>query len=88
MTGPGMIPLPGGRTGLPTDETFITLCPGGPMLVRGPFEIVDADGQAVPRNRATVAVCRCGKSTIAPYCDGTHKLIRSARNGSRDATSE
>jgi len=28
----------------------------------------------VPRNRQTLALCRCGKSRLAPFCDGTHKL--------------
>jgi len=30
----------------------------------------------VPRDRKTVALCRCGASAIKPYCDGTHKLIK------------
>ncbi|WP_440915764.1 CDGSH iron-sulfur domain-containing protein [Crystallibacter degradans] len=33
------------------------------------------DGEPVPRRRKTVALCRCGASSIKPYCDGTHKLI-------------
>nr|WP_241731753.1 CDGSH iron-sulfur domain-containing protein [Microbacterium ginsengiterrae] len=45
------------------------------MLVRGDMEILDEDGNPVPRTRRTVALCRCGVSTIKPYCDGTHKAI-------------
>jgi CDGSH-type Zn-finger protein len=30
----------------------------------------------VPRQRKTVALCRCGASAIKPYCDGTHKFIK------------
>ncbi len=53
----------------------ITTCPDGPLLVRGDVEILDGDGVPVPRTRATVALCRCGVSTIKPYCDGTHKIV-------------
>ena len=53
----------------------ITACPDGPLLVRGDVRILDAEGREVPRRRRTVALCRCGKSGIAPYCDGTHKAI-------------
>lgn len=53
----------------------ITACPNGPLLVRGDAEITDADGNTVPRTRETVALCRCGVSTIKPYCDGTHKVV-------------
>lgn len=56
-------------------ETTITLCPGGPMLVRGPVSIVDGNGAVLPAKRSTIALCRCGKTSIAPYCDGTHKLL-------------
>lgn len=57
-----------------TDERVtVTAYPDGPLLVRGDADILDADGNRVPRTRRTVALCRCGLSTIKPYCDGTHK---------------
>jgi CDGSH-type Zn-finger protein len=56
------------------DEVTVTACPDGPLLVRGPASIVGADGEPVPRNRATVALCRCGGTAIPPWCDGTHKI--------------
>ncbi|WP_241249961.1 CDGSH iron-sulfur domain-containing protein [Rhodococcus sp. X156] len=57
-------------------EVTITVCPDGPLLVRGPAELLDGDGNALTRNRETVALCRCGRSGIAPFCDSTHKKRR------------
>jgi CDGSH-type Zn-finger protein len=48
----------------------------GPLLVRGPVQLVDANGEVIETDRDPVALCRCGKSRIRPFCDGTHKLIR------------
>lgn len=48
--------------------------PGGPILVRGADEIYDADGTAHPTERSVVAVCACGLTQRAPWCDGTHKV--------------
>lgn len=48
----------------------------GPYLVRGPFALRDQNGEAIEARRATVALCRCGKSRTRPFCDGTHQLIR------------
>lgn len=59
----------------PADSTIV-VCPDGPLIIRGEFEIVTPAGQPVPRHRQTVALCRCGASAIKPYCDGTHKMIR------------
>ncbi|WP_431279382.1 CDGSH iron-sulfur domain-containing protein [Leifsonia poae] len=57
-------------------QPTIVACTDGPLLVRGPVTILDSDGEPIPQNRRTVALCRCGVSTIKPFCDGTHKLIR------------
>jgi CDGSH-type Zn-finger protein len=45
----------------------------GPLIVRGDFRLVDTDGAEIDPGRRTVALCRCGKSGIKPFCDGTHK---------------
>ncbi|ADB50495.1 CDGSH iron-sulfur domain-containing protein [Conexibacter woesei] len=47
----------------------------GPYLLRGRFELTDQDGEPIPCARSTVALCRCGRSQIRPFCDGTHKLV-------------
>lgn len=57
-------------------DSSIIVCPDGPLLVRGDFKILTPSGEPVPRQRRTVALCRCGASAIKPYCDGTHKLIK------------
>jgi CDGSH-type Zn-finger protein len=44
------------------------------LLVRGNVEVLDADGRPVHKGRRTVALCRCGGSSIKPWCDGTHKV--------------
>ncbi|WP_083527609.1 CDGSH iron-sulfur domain-containing protein [Curtobacterium ammoniigenes] len=56
-------------------EVEIVACPDGPFLVRGTVQIVTPEGEPLPRRRRTVALCRCGKSMLKPYCDGTHKII-------------
>jgi CDGSH-type Zn-finger protein len=55
--------------------TRITPYRNGPYLVRGPLVLVDQDGAEIERKREVVALCRCGKSQIRPFCDGTHKSI-------------
>ena len=54
----------------------ITAYRDGPLLVRGPFTLSDQEGNEIEVGRETVALCRCGKSRIRPFCDGTHKLVR------------
>ena len=43
----------------------------GPIWVKGGIRIESADGKSYEiRNRVTL--CRCGKSSNKPFCDGTH----------------
>ena len=60
----------------PATEPTATITPyrDGPLVVRGDFRLVDTDGQEIDPGRRTVALCRCGRSGIKPFCDGTHKL--------------
>jgi CDGSH-type Zn-finger protein len=55
--------------------TVIVACENGPLLVRGDFTVRTQRGEEIDARRATVALCRCGKSAIRPFCDGTHKAI-------------
>jgi CDGSH-type Zn-finger protein len=48
----------------------------GPLLVRGPVRLTDQNGEEIVVERETIALCRCGRSRLRPFCDGTHKLIR------------
>jgi CDGSH-type Zn-finger protein len=48
----------------------------GPLLVRGPVQLTDQNGVEIVVERETIALCRCGRSRLRPFCDGTHKLIR------------
>jgi CDGSH-type Zn-finger protein len=54
----------------------VTVKPNGPILVSGPCVVVDPTGQQIslPGDRP-VAFCRCGASTMKPYCDGSHSRI-------------
>ncbi|MGI8595770.1 MAG: CDGSH iron-sulfur domain-containing protein [Thermoleophilaceae bacterium] len=49
--------------------------PDGPVVLRGPFRLVDETGAAVPTHRRTVALCRCGRSRLGAICDGTHRSV-------------
>ncbi|TDV51884.1 CDGSH iron-sulfur domain-containing protein [Actinophytocola oryzae] len=57
----------------------ITEYRNGPLLVRGNFRILDADGEEIPTTRRTVALCRCGRSAQKPWCDSSHKIKRQPR---------
>jgi CDGSH-type Zn-finger protein len=56
------------------DAVLITPYEDGPLLVRGPVRIVSPEGAEIACNRDPVALCRCGRSRLKPFCDGTHKL--------------
>jgi CDGSH iron-sulfur domain-containing protein 3 len=66
------------------EEVEIEVRESGSYRVRGPVRVVDADGNKYDVSQKLVwesedgfvALCRCGRSSIKPFCDGTHK-----RNG-------
>ncbi|MFI7644506.1 CDGSH iron-sulfur domain-containing protein [Micromonospora sp. NPDC049460] len=59
----------------PAAAATITPYQDGPLLVRGDFVLLTPDGETIDARRGTVALCRCGKSALKPFCDGTHKAI-------------
>ena len=60
---------------VPKDAVTITAYRDGPLLVRGAGAITGPDGTEIRCERDPVALCRCGRSRLKPFCDGTHKLI-------------
>ena len=58
------------------NNTTITACSDGPLLVRGDFELLRDDGTPIENKRSTVALCRCGRTGIAQFCYSSHKKKR------------
>lgn len=56
-------------------EVTIRIRPNGPLLVEGPFRLIDSAGNEFPLDpaKANHAFCRCGQSGRKPFCDGMHK---------------
>ena len=51
--------------------------PRRPAARARPFRLLDQDGNEIdPGREGTVALCRCGKSRLRPFCDGSHKVVR------------
>ncbi|GAB2622830.1 CDGSH iron-sulfur domain-containing protein [Kocuria arenosa] len=77
LPGPAPVPDPGPAAAAGAGEPVtITVCPDGPLLVRGGYELLDGEDRPIDPGRATVALCRCGASSIKPFCDGSHKRAR------------
>jgi len=56
------------------DEVTITPSENGPYLVSGPVHLTAPDGREIP-HPAQFAMCRCGRSSNKPFCEGTHAKI-------------
>lgn len=52
--------------------TTVYVRPDGPYIVTGEF-VLHARG--APRDDVSVVLCRCGRSSNKPYCDGTHTRL-------------
>lgn len=57
------------------EHPSVILCPGGPMLIRGPLTLQTLDRTTHHTDGPISAVCRCAKSSDLPWCDGTHKRL-------------
>ena len=69
MTADGHVEALGG-------DVTITVCPDGPLLLRGSAQLRAVDGRTVEHDRTVVALCRCGRSRLKPLCDVSHRLSR------------
>ena len=56
-------------------DVSIRIRDDGPLLIEGPFTLLDGEGNPVPLDPAkpAFALCRCGASANKPFCDGAHK---------------
>ncbi len=52
----------------------IQIIENGPALISGNFIITDINGNKLAKAN-NIALCRCGKSSSMPFCDGTHNTI-------------
>ncbi|AUS77695.1 CDGSH iron-sulfur domain-containing protein [Actinoalloteichus sp. AHMU CJ021] len=68
----------------PRPAATVTPCVDGPLLLRGDYELLTPEGERIEPGRRTVALCRCGRSAIKPFCDGTHDSTRFRASGDRE----
>jgi CDGSH-type Zn-finger protein len=56
-----------------SEKVKITVRDNGSLKVAGDFAIVDVEGNEIPHEGDSTALCRCGLSANKPFCDGSHK---------------
>ncbi len=56
-------------------ENLILIRANGPLICRGQFTLLAANGEELARGEEELWLCRCGASKKAPFCDGSHKKI-------------
>jgi len=50
----------------------ITIIKNGPAIIKGKVKITTPDGIIIDECER-ISLCRCGRSSKMPYCDGTHR---------------
>ena len=56
------------------NKTKVTINSNGSVKIEGDFEIVDSSGGTYGlHGRTVISLCRCGRSSNKPFCDGSHK---------------
>ena len=56
------------------DAASIRPGPNGPLYVRGEVQVETEDGRVIATG-VRMALCRCGATKNAPFCDGSHRAI-------------
>lgn len=54
-----------------SNGTTVQVLSGGPLVVKGNFELIKPDGSTSVEQNA--ALCRCGASENKPFCDNSHQ---------------
>jgi CDGSH-type Zn-finger protein len=52
----------------------IKVIENGPLIINGKFFIERENGTKSKFN-GTVSICRCGRSKLPPFCDGSHRNL-------------
>ena len=56
-------------------DTSIKALKNGPLEVSGAVQLLDGDGKPMPAAEDPIYLCRCGRSSNKPFCDGTHRKV-------------
>ena len=64
----------------------ISVKPDGPYLVKDVEHFATAAGSL--ESRQVMALCRCGRSSNKPFCDGTHSQIGFSGDNTADASQD
>lgn len=59
--------------GMPDDHVVVKATRNGSYSIRGAFRVVSVDG--AERAGTVAALCRCGATSNAPFCDGSHRKV-------------
>ena len=56
---------------MPDKKPMVEVTCNGPYVVHNFSVIWNSNGKSI-ETQQTMALCRCGKSSNKPFCDGTH----------------
>jgi len=72
--------LDGGPQEPVPSRNVVTILPDGPAYIDGNIEILNPAGELLMKENR-IALCRCGKTAIRPFCDETHTAIEFQEKG-------
>ena len=58
----------------PPDSAEVRAAPDGPLYIRGETRVESEDGRVITEG-IRMALCRCGATMNAPFCDGSHRKV-------------